>query len=88
MANTKKKGIMQSIKNKIINGSATVLSTPARLKSNKIQRQATNDTQTLKDDRAIGKRTPYPYDESNPEFRTRINAIHVRERLKRQSINN
>ncbi len=74
------------IKNKIIDKTSDVLSLPARLKSGRVQRQANYDVKVLKADRASGGNAPEPYDQSNPAFRDRMNAIGVRARLGRKVI--
>jgi hypothetical protein len=81
---TKKIGIIQSIKNKIIDKTSDVMSLPARIKANTMMRQSANDVKTLKADRERGGNQPYPNDESNPQFRTQMNAIEVRNRLSRK----
>lgn len=83
---TKKVGLFQTIKNKIIDKTSDVMSLPARISSNRVQRQANYDVKTLKADRERGGNQPYPNDESNPQFRTQMNAMEVRDRLSRKNI--
>lgn len=85
---TKKPGILQKMKSKIIGKTSDILSLPSRMKSNRVQRQANYDVKTLKDDRA-NKEAGYVYnpnegDHTDPKFRTAVEAIHVRDRLKRK----
>lgn len=77
--------ILQTIKNKIVNATADVLSLPAQMKAGRVARQATIDATALKDDRKSGGNYIAP-DPKNPAFVTRMNAIDAR--FDRTAVNN
>lgn len=70
--------ILQKIKSGVINATANVISAPAQYRAYRQINQANADVKALKADRAIKGKPIEPYDESNPDFRTRMNAIGVR----------
>jgi hypothetical protein len=80
---TKRNALIQKIKKGIVNVGSDVLSYPARAKAKRVMRQANYDVRVLKADRERGGNMPYPADESNPQFRTMVQANEVRDRLKR-----
>lgn len=85
----KKAGILQKMKSRVIDVASDAMSYPARRKSMRIQRQADFDTTTLKADRA-NKQAGYRFnpnegDYTDPKFRTAVEAIHTKDRLKRSS---
>lgn len=71
--------ILQKIKNKIIDKTADVLSLPAKLKSERVMRQASADAMALKKDRESGGNYIEP-DATNPAWRARSLANDVRYR--------
>lgn len=75
--------IISKIKKGIINATANVISAPAQIRAYRQIKQSNADVKMLKADRAIKGKPIEPYDESNPDFRTRMNAIGVRTRLQR-----
>lgn len=72
-------GLLNKIKKGVIEGAATVLSTPARVRGNRVMRQADIDTAALKADRLSGG-VPIEPDPSNPASRTRWLADDARYR--------
>lgn len=78
-ATTPKPGILQTIKNKIIDKTSDVLSLPARLRAKREIRQSASDTKILKKDAETGGNYIAP-DASDPKWRTRSLANEVRER--------
>lgn len=72
-------GLLSKIKKKIINGAAEVLSTPARVRGNRVMRQADLDTWALKEDRKSGGNF-IPPDPNNPASRVRQFADDARYR--------
>ncbi len=72
-------GIIASIKNKIIDKTSDVLSLPARMRANRISRQADSDVAILKKDAESGGNYIEP-DSQNPAWRTRSLANEVRYR--------
>jgi len=74
-----KPGILQTIKNKIIDKTSDVLSLPARLKAGREMRQADSDVKILKKDAETGGNYIAP-DASDPKWRTRSLANEVRQR--------
>lgn len=82
-----KTNLIQKIKNKIIDKTATVVANNfmGGNKAKRAIRQSNYDAKTLQADRARGGNMPYPADESNPQFRTMVQANEVRGRLKRNA---
>ena len=81
----KKVGILRAIKDRIIGGVSTVLAAPAILKSNRIQRESGEDFRAMRAGSAIEGKTIEPYDHTNPDFRTRMNAIGAKLRTERRA---
>ena len=82
------KRIINKIKEGVIDATSDILSAPARMKSNRAIRQSNYDVKVLKDDRA-NRQAGYRYnpnegDYTDPKFRTSVEAIGVRDRLKRK----
>ena len=80
--------IFSKFKKGAIDATSDILSYPARMKSKRAIRQSNYDVKVLKDDRA-NRQAGYRYnpnegDHTDPKFRTAVEAIGVRERLKRK----
>lgn len=77
----------QKIKTKVIDVASDVMSAPARMKANRMIRQTNQDVKAIKAYQAIKGKPIEPYNESNPDFRTKMNAINAtvnsEKRLKR-----
>lgn len=76
--------VLQTIKNKIIDSTADVLSLPAKIKQNRVARQASVDTAALQADRKTGGNAITP-DANSPAFQNRVLADDARFRRSKQN---
>lgn len=85
MEKTKKQKLVKRIKNFVIDKTASAIATNfmGGRKARKSMEQSQRDVAVLLADRERGGNMPYPDNESNPQFRTMVQANEVRDRLKR-----
>jgi len=82
---SKKTSFISKVKAKVIDKASDVLSMPARMRANRIIRESGEDAKAIKAYRAIRGKPIEPFDESNPDFRTRANAIQAEFRTEQRS---
>lgn len=82
----KSPSLFQAIKKRVTGAVGSAIAAPAILKSKRMQRQSKEDFDAIRADRSSGGNTPEPYNESNPAFRTRMNAIGARFRTQRRAM--
>jgi len=75
----------RKIKRKVIDVVSDVISAPARLRSIRTQKQSGRDAEAIKQYRKIKGKPIIPFDESNPDFRIRANAIVAKARTDKRS---
>lgn len=77
--------IIGKIKGQVIDKTSDILSFPTRARYARQARQANADAKMIKDANAIKGKPIEPADESNPDFRTHVNAIGAKFRIEQRA---
>ncbi len=73
-------GIISKIKSGVINTTANIISAPSQIRSYRVQKQSAEDAKAIKVGNMIKGKPIVPFDQSNPDFRTTMNAIGAKAR--------